>query len=287
MRFRRSSSTAAPSPRRSGAKHGVTTSSRTATSKTACRAAAPMCATARSSTSRFSRQDLGPGQRLRALHGRDHDLVPARSALEVRQGPVRRPDRLAGRAPAGTALEERDGRGHPAWRRALPQAGGDRDEVLLPRLGRHVQACRRSDVRCRCRLDEKPELLFLLRKVDHLELIAGAVDSRPVAEAGKSRGKKTIAAGTSPTSSESRWPRRKLQVSPYRQPPWIQPSLKSLLPTKASKKTPQRTVSKAKKASGATASKPGKHKPSKPARQPASPVSAKPSSCKRVKQEVS
>jgi uncharacterized Zn finger protein len=45
------------------------------------------------------------------------------------------------------------------------------------------------------RLDDKPELLFLLRKVDHLELIAGAVDSAPVAATGKSRGKKTIAAG--------------------------------------------------------------------------------------------
>ena len=33
------------------------------------------------------------------------------------------------------------------------------------------------------RLDDKPELLFLLRKVDHLELIAGAVDSAPVADA--------------------------------------------------------------------------------------------------------
>src|SRR6516162_6784019 len=44
------------------------------------------------------------------------------------------------------------------------------------------------------RLDDKPELLFVLRKVDHLELIAGAGDSAPVAASGKSRGKKTIAA---------------------------------------------------------------------------------------------
>ena len=44
------------------------------------------------------------------------------------------------------------------------------------------------------RLDNKPELLFLLRKVDHLELIAGAVDSATVADATKTRGKKTIAA---------------------------------------------------------------------------------------------
>ena len=43
------------------------------------------------------------------------------------------------------------------------------------------------------RLDEKPDLLFLLRKVDHLELIAGAVDSTTAAQAGKPRGKKTIA----------------------------------------------------------------------------------------------
>src|SRR6516164_10246819 len=42
------------------------------------------------------------------------------------------------------------------------------------------------------RLDDKPELLFVLRKVDHLELIAGAGDSAPVAASGKSRGKKTI-----------------------------------------------------------------------------------------------
>ncbi len=44
------------------------------------------------------------------------------------------------------------------------------------------------------RLDDKPELLFLLRKVDHLELIAGVVDSSPVVGVGKSRSKKTIAA---------------------------------------------------------------------------------------------
>jgi uncharacterized Zn finger protein len=44
-------------------------------------------------------------------------------------------------------------------------------------------------------LDDKPELLFLLRKVDHLELIAGVVDGSPVVDAGKSPRKKTIAAG--------------------------------------------------------------------------------------------
>jgi uncharacterized Zn finger protein len=43
------------------------------------------------------------------------------------------------------------------------------------------------------RLDDRPELLFLLREVDHLELIAGAVETAPAARAAKSRGKKTIA----------------------------------------------------------------------------------------------
>jgi uncharacterized Zn finger protein len=43
------------------------------------------------------------------------------------------------------------------------------------------------------RLDEKPDLLFVLRKVDHLELIAGAVGNASLAETGKLRGKKTIA----------------------------------------------------------------------------------------------
>ena len=45
------------------------------------------------------------------------------------------------------------------------------------------------------RLDNKPELLFVLRKVDHLELIAGAVDSADAVGTGNSRGKKSIAAG--------------------------------------------------------------------------------------------
>src|SRR6516164_8043296 len=37
------------------------------------------------------------------------------------------------------------------------------------------------------RLDQRPDLLFVLRKVDHLELIAGAVDGVPAAKEGKSR----------------------------------------------------------------------------------------------------
>ena len=68
-------------------------------------------------------QNLGQRQRLRALLGRDHDRIPARPALEMRQESVRGPDRFAGRAPARTALEERHGRRYPARRRSVPEAG--------------------------------------------------------------------------------------------------------------------------------------------------------------------
>jgi uncharacterized Zn finger protein len=44
------------------------------------------------------------------------------------------------------------------------------------------------------RLDRQPELLFLLREIDHLELIASALDATPVATGKNSRVKKTIAA---------------------------------------------------------------------------------------------
>ena len=52
--------------------------------------------------------------------------------------------RLAGRALAGQAIEERDGTRVPGSRRPVPDAGRDQDVVLLPRLGGHVQA-RRGD----------------------------------------------------------------------------------------------------------------------------------------------
>ena len=44
------------------------------------------------------------------------------------------------------------------------------------------------------RLDQQPELLFLLREIDHLELITGALDTATVGHTKKSRAKKTIAA---------------------------------------------------------------------------------------------
>ncbi len=137
------------------------------------------------------------------------------------------------------------------------------------------------------RLDQKPELLFVLRKVDHLELIAGAVDGAAVAKPGKSRGQKTIAAGdladvfgiemagvethgdaSTPVADEPATPRVPA-------------------PKRVSKKAPKRTVTKTKKASTAAAAKQSRPKTAKGRTQPASQAPAKSPSRKRVKQEVS
>ncbi len=137
------------------------------------------------------------------------------------------------------------------------------------------------------RLDEKPELLFVLRKVDHMELIEAAVDSAPAAKAGKSQGKKTIATSDLADVFGIEMAGAETPSDPLPATSLDPGEPQVAAPKKASKKTPQRTVSKVKKALVAPASKPGNHKPSKPRRQPASPVSVKPSSRKRVKQEVS
>ena len=135
------------------------------------------------------------------------------------------------------------------------------------------------------RLDQKPELLFLLRKVDHLELIAGAVDSTPV-EAGKPRGKKTIATGDladvfgiemaeEETPAEQSTAQNKKTAKPR------------VTATKsASRRTPKRSVNTTKKASAASSAKASKPKTAKTGSRTAPSAIAKPSR-KRAKQEVS
>ncbi len=103
------------------------------------------------------------------------------------------------------------------------------------------------------RLDEKPELLFLLRKVDHLELIAGAVDGAPVAKPGKPRGKKTIAASDLADvfgieMAEAETPSDALPATAKEPAKPRVPATK-----KVSKKAPKRAVTTAKKASAAPA----------------------------------
>jgi uncharacterized Zn finger protein len=80
------------------------------------------------------------------------------------------------------------------------------DEGLFPKPSEITMRCSCPDWAGMCkhvaavmygvgaRLDESPDLLFLLRKVDHLELISGAIDDVAPGK-DRSRGKKTIAAG--------------------------------------------------------------------------------------------
>jgi hypothetical protein len=137
------------------------------------------------------------------------------------------------------------------------------------------------------RLDEKPDLLFLLRKVDHLELIIGAVDDAPAAELDKSRGRKTIATGdlADVFGIEMAGPETQsddLTARAEETPKPIAASIK-----KISKKEPRRTVAKEKKAAASPAAKQGKPKKAKPHSGSPSQSSAKSSSRRQTKQEMS
>jgi uncharacterized Zn finger protein len=133
------------------------------------------------------------------------------------------------------------------------------------------------------RLDQKPELLFLLRKVDHLELIEGAVDAGPVSEAGKPKGKKTIATAEladvfgiemaeAETSAKVAPAKAKANAS---RPPKARVSTAKA----ASKKTTKRAGAGAKNTATARTKKPAKAKTA----QAESQKSAKPASRKRLK----
>jgi uncharacterized Zn finger protein len=114
------------------------------------------------------------------------------------------------------------------------------------------------------RLDEKPDLLFLLRKVDHLELIAGAVDGAFVADASKTHGKKTIAADAladvfgiemaEPEGAEENAttePQKQAKVSPRSsktvaasKPARVTARKKSASPAAATSKSPKKTAAR-------------------------------------------
>jgi uncharacterized Zn finger protein len=106
------------------------------------------------------------------------------------------------------------------------------------------------------RLDDKPELLFLLRKVDHLELIAGAIDSSSVVGAGMSKGKKTIAVGDLADVFGIEMADAEVSVEPV-------PAIAAKAPAKsrmsasksAPKKKPTKAVGDSKKTTGTVAAK--------------------------------
>jgi uncharacterized Zn finger protein len=137
------------------------------------------------------------------------------------------------------------------------------------------------------RLDNKPELLFLLRKVDHLELIAGAVDSESVVNSAKSNGKKTIAAGDLADVFGIEMAEAE---APGEAPPAIATtSAKPRVPAakKVSKKKPNQAVVKAKKSVGAAAANRKKPKTASVDQNLAAPARTKSPARTRVKQATS
>ena len=147
----------------------------------------------------------------------------------------------------------------------FPKPARDRDEVLVPRLGRHVQARRRGHVRRGRAPRREPDLLFLLRKVDHLELIADAVDAAPAAGKGKPHGKKTIAAGDLADVFGIELTEPEPSVAAPAAPVTSQkaPRASSAKTKAAPKKTPARAAAKSTKASTAGAAKAKATKPAK------------------------
>jgi uncharacterized Zn finger protein len=136
------------------------------------------------------------------------------------------------------------------------------------------------------RLDQKPELLFLLRKVDHLELIEGAVDAGPVSEAGKPKGKKTIAAGD--LADVFGIEMAEAETPAEAAPANAKANASKLAKTRTSaskataKKAPKRAVSGSRKVA-AKADKPAKSKPVEKTAKSTSQARAKPAARKRLK----
>ena len=180
---RRWSSKAAPSPRPSGARPGATTWSATAISRTGCRAAAPMCATVRWWIFRSAAAKSRPGQRLGDLQG---------------GGEGRRRFRRSDGSPSATdcagaidslveLLQGRFSKG--VMERLCRQGSGlfpSPDEIKLScscpdwaSMCKHVAAVLYG---IGARLDQQPELLFRLHKVDEKALIAKAGKGLPLGE---------------------------------------------------------------------------------------------------------
>ena len=76
----------------------------------------------------------------------------------------------------GQSIGPRDGGRHRSPARPVSSPGRDLAALQLSRLGRHVQTCGGGSLRRRARLDEKPELLFTLRGVNHEDLLAAEAE---------------------------------------------------------------------------------------------------------------
>ena len=160
----------------SGARPGATTWSPTATTRTACRAAAPTSATARSSTCRSRRARSPPSSAARSCTR--SASTSSRSTRDKLDGSIA----TACTGKIDSLVELLQGKLSNAVmelvtrreRRPVPHAGGDRARLLVPGLGRHVQARRRRAVRRRRAAGPPARAAVPLRDVDHLELVGKA-----------------------------------------------------------------------------------------------------------------
>ncbi len=125
--------------------------------------------------------DQSPRERVGTVQDPDRDRRAAETRLAGVETTIRGQDRHARRTAARQAVESGDGAGDGSGARALPEAERDQDAVQLPGLCagmcKHIAAVMYGVGN---RLDSSPELLFVLRGVDHLELIEQAIPTAPL-----------------------------------------------------------------------------------------------------------
>ena len=172
------------------------------------------------------RQGRRPGERDIDLRGRRDDSVAAAEELEQARVRVHQADRLVGRSAARHGCRRRSWSSSRASRAAcFPAPNEISFECSCPDwagMCKHVAAALYG---VGVRLEEKPELFFELRGVDHTELVGGAAEAVPRLADGQAKrpqggqGRRSLR-----RSSESSWsPRR-----PRSQPPaWTAPGDRS------------------------------------------------------------
>ena len=137
-----------------------------------------------------ARRDQSPGQRLGDLRSCGEGCAGREGALAIHLQGLRRRDRFAHRASAGTVLQGCHGTRLPAEDRPFPVARTRSSSRAVVRTGpRCASMSRRCSTASAHGLDQQPDLLFRLHDVDEKELIAGAGKALPLARKAPAAGK--------------------------------------------------------------------------------------------------
>ena len=191
--LRPSPSPAGRSPPRSGARAGATISSRTAITRTACLWPDLCPQRLGDRPANRSRQDRGHGQRFRGLprHHRNRE-APCTSVGTRSSRRCRRPGRVrAGIAPGALRQVGHDHLVPTATRACFPSPTEITMKCSCPDwagMCKHLAAVLYG---VGSRLDHQPELLFVLRQVDHLELLDQVASAGSLGSTGTG-GQKTL-----------------------------------------------------------------------------------------------